>query len=190
MLKLMRLLTLSLLLIFNLPAAADSQTVISRGTTEVLTADAFEAYYESLVFCLTEIGEPASFSAAQKQQMQQTFITAFPTLPTDTQLALANARATWSQYQQAWPILNLDQKKAFAFDVLSLAYGDAAAAKALGLKNAAASSGGGSSGGYTGGVPMTEDYSKAYGGGIDAGDGTYEFESYDSSTGSYGYSYE
>ena len=87
-------------------------------------------------------------------------------------------------YHDAWPNLSIDQKKVFAFDVLSLAYGDAAASQALGLNT-------GSSGGGTGvNVPWSEGYSKSYGGGIDAGDGTYEVETYDSSTGSYGFSYE
>jgi len=179
------------LLLFSLPVVAadqDPQKVIAKGYAGSLTVDAFDAYYEALVFCLGEIGQPSDFSDAQKQQMSQLLVSGFPTFPAETQQALANARISWTQYHTSWPMLSIDQKKAFAFDVLSLAYGDVAAAQALGLNT-------GSSGGATGSeidvnVPWSDGYSKSYGGGIDAGDGTYEVETYDSSTGSYGYSYE
>lgn len=179
------------LLLFNASLVAadqDPQQIIAEGQAGSLTLDAFEAYVEALVFCLGEIGQPAAFSDAEKQQMQQLLKDGFRTLPADTQQALANARATWTQYRTAWPTLSLDQKKAFAFDVLGLAYGEAAAAQALGISTVAPSSGGGGYG--DSGVPWSEGYSRSYGGGIDAGDGTYEVETYDSSTGSYGYSYE
>ncbi|MFC1772455.1 hypothetical protein ACFL3A_03775 [Pseudomonadota bacterium] len=179
------------LLLLSLPVVAtdqDPHRVIAKGNAGSLTVDAFDAYYEALVFCLGEIGQPTHFSDAQKQQMQQVMVTGFLALPAETQQALANARTTWTQYRTAWPILNIDQKKAFAFDVLSLAYGDAAASQALGLNTV--SSGDGTGSGTSVNVPWSEGYSKSYGGGIDAGDGTYEVETYDSNTGSYGYSYE
>lgn len=179
------------LLLFNLPVVAadqDPQKVIAKGYAGSLTVDAFDAYYEALVFCLGEIGQPSDFSDARKQQMLQLMVSGFPTFPAETQQALANARISWTQYHAAWPTLSIDQKKAFAFDVLSLAYGDAAAAQALGLNTG--SSGGGTGSDTNVNVPWSEGYSKSYGGGVDAGDGTYEVETYDSSTGSYGYSYE
>ena len=37
---------------------------------------------------------------------------------------------------------------------------------------------------------MSEDYWKTYGGGVDAGDGTFQYDSYDSGTGDYGVTYE
>lgn len=175
------------LLLFCLPVVAadqDPQKVIAKGYAGSLTVDALDAYYEALIFCLGEIGQPSEFSDAEKQKMRQLMVSGFPTLPAGTQQALANARTTWTQYYDAWPNLSINQKKAFAFDVLSLAYGDAAASQALGLDT-------GSSEGGTGvNAPWSEGYSKSYGGGIDAGDGTYEVETYDSSTGSYGFSYE
>ncbi|MGI9315992.1 MAG: hypothetical protein ACR2QW_01565 [bacterium] len=173
----------------GLMADSNSQSVIASGNTAHLTQDAFEAYYEALQFCLVQIGAKASYSDEEKQQIQGLMISAFPTLPLETQQALATARETWQQYQAAWPVLGIDEKKAFAFDVLGLAYGEAAAAEALGIPYGSAGSNGTASGYYPG-PEMTEDYSKAYSGGIDQGDGTYEFETYNSSTGSYDYSYE
>jgi hypothetical protein len=136
------------LLLFSLPVVAadqDPQKVIAKGYAGSLTVDAFDAYYEALVFCLGEIGQPSDFSDTQKQQMMQLMVNGFPTLPAETQ-------------------------------------------QALGLNTGSSGGGTGSDMGVN--VPWSEGYSKSYGGGVDAGDGTYEVETYDSSTGSYGYSYE
>ncbi|MGB5707484.1 MAG: hypothetical protein WBM41_11675 [Arenicellales bacterium] len=173
----------------GLMAGSNSQTVIASGNAAQLTQDAFEAYFEALQFCLDQIGTKSSYGDEEKQQIQGLMISAFPTLPPETQQALATARETWQQYQAAWPVLGMDQKKAFAFDVLGLAYGEAAAAEALGIPYGSASSNGSASGYYPG-PEVTEEYSKAYSGGIDQGDGTYEFETYNSSSGTYDYSYE
>ena len=179
------------LLLTSTPVVAvdqNAQQVIAKGYAGSLTLDAFDAYYEALVFCLGEIGQPADFNDGQKQQMQQMMVNGFPTLPAETQHALSIARTTWTQYRTAWPALSLDQKKAFAYDVLSIAYGEAEAAQALGLNTGSPSEGSGGYGDVN--VPWSDGYSQSYGGGIDAGDGTYEVETYDSSTGNYGYTYE
>ena len=171
-------------------AGNNSQSIIANGSAAQLSQDAFEAYYEALQFCLEQVGAQVNYNAAEKQQIQNLMVTAFPNLPPETQHALATARQTWTQYQAAWPVLGMDEKKAFAFDVLGLAYGEAAAAQALGLPYANTGSTAGGSTGYYPGPEMTEEYSKVYGGGIDQGDGTYEFEVYNGSTGTYDYSYE
>lgn len=179
------------LLLISTPVVAvgqNAQQVIAKGYAGSLTLDSFDAYYEALVFCLGEIGQPADFNDGQKQQMQQMMVNGFPTLPAETQQALSIARTTWTQYRTAWPTLSLNQKKAFAYDVLSVAYGEAAAAQVLGLNTGSPSGGSGDYGDAS--APWSDGYSQSYGGGIDAGDGTYEVETYDSSTGSYGYTYE
>lgn len=173
----------------SLMADSNSQSVIASGNAANLTQEAFEAYYEALQFCLDQIGANTTYGDAEKQQIKGLMVAAFPTLPPETQTALATARETWQQYQAAWPVLGIDEKKAFAFDVLGLAYGEATAAEALGIPYGSTGSNGAASGYYPG-PEMTEDYSKAYSGGIDQGDGTYEFETYNANSGSYDYSYE
>ena len=64
----------------------------------------------------------------------------FNYLPQETQLNLINARSIWSQYQSQWAFLNIDQKKEFGFAVLGLAFGEQAAAQALGMGQGGSSS--------------------------------------------------
>lgn len=99
----------------------------------LLTRDAGDAYIEALEFCLQQVGKPVRFSAADKQQMISKLHQGFSTLPLEARIKLSQAREIWTQYRNAWPSLSLEEKRAFGFDVLSLAYGDAAAYKALGM---------------------------------------------------------
>jgi len=153
--------------------------VLAQGIGGNLTRDALAAYVEALEFCLAQIGSPTQFSAGDRQQITQVFTQNFASMPAETQNALATARPTWIQYRQAWAQLTMDQKKAFAYDVLSLAYGEQAAAQALGM-GGGGSGGGGSTGSGYGGFSepcysCTEQGSLIYGGATDLGGGEFAY---------------
>lgn len=129
-----------------LPTQESSQSVLAQSAVGNLTDDAVMAYLEALAFCLDQVGSPVEFTQEDVQVFKDGMAQAFPLLPPDTQLGLVNARATWTLYQQQWNLLSYDDKVAFAYDVLALAYGEQAAAEALGLNTSTASgsnSGGG-----------------------------------------------
>ncbi|WP_299980802.1 hypothetical protein [uncultured Pseudoteredinibacter sp.] len=125
--------------------------------SQSLSEDALNAYLESLQFCLVEIGEMAAYTPELEARLRQNIRQNFSYLPQETQLNLINARSIWSQYQSQWAFLNIDQKKEFGFAVLGLAFGEEAAAQALGMGQSGSSSfngvdvdsiGGGCTGGH------------------------------------------
>lgn len=115
---------------------------IARGQGGALTEGGFDAYVEALEFCLREIGNPTRLDTATRARLRQNMIDAYPGMPAEMQRNLANSEAIWTQYRQSWPTLSLDEKKEFAFGVLALAYGEAAAAQALGVQPGGSGSGG------------------------------------------------
>ena len=121
------------------PAAADA---IARGQGGALTEGGFDAYVEALEFCLREIGNPTRLDTATRARLRQNMIDAYPGMPAEMQRNLANSETIWAQYRQSWPTLSLDEKKEFAFGVLALAYGEEAAAQALGVQPGGSTSGG------------------------------------------------
>lgn len=161
-------------LLGSLPHSPENkQGIVAQGMGGTLTHDAMDAYIEALEFCLTQVGSPTSFSAQDRQAITQQFASGFSGLPVDTQQALVAARNTWNQYQAAWTGLSLNDKKEFAYSVLALAYGDQAAAQALGM-NQQHSYSGFSSGSSSFSEPCyqcTEQGSMIYGGGVDIGGG-------------------
>jgi hypothetical protein len=113
------------------PGADDE--VLARGSGGVFTRDAAVAYLEALEFTLSELGQPTSFDADQRAQLSQQLAATFAHLPGNWQTALATARTSWTQHHLLWPTLSLEAKQRFAYDVLALAFGEATAARALGL---------------------------------------------------------
>lgn len=97
------------------------------------------AYLEAIEFCLEQIGSPIVFDEAAREAMQAQFARAYPGLPLEIQYKLANARVVWTEYHTAWNYLGIDEQKAFAYDVLGLAFGGEAAAEALGYSQSSES---------------------------------------------------
>lgn len=120
-------------------------SVIAQGASGSLTESGFDAYMEALEFCLEQVGNPTRFDPATRQQFRQNIINAYPGLAPEVQQNLANAEQIWTQYRQTWNSITLEQKKEFAFGVLALAYGEQAAAQALGIPQGGGSGGSGSS---------------------------------------------
>lgn len=163
-----------------------NSTIIAKGSAANLSQDAFNAYMEALSFCLKELGQKSVYSAQEVQQIKQAFQTNFQYLPFDSQVGLANARTTWNQYRTSWNMLQIEQKKEFAYSVISLAYGEQMASNLLGMNNAGGSSNGyNASSGYNQSASDMNAQSHLNAGGTSAGDGTFEY--YNASTGGYDY---
>jgi hypothetical protein len=113
--------------ILNQQNAPPQQGVLSKGVGGVFTQSAAIAYIEALEFCLAQVGNPTKFDPASRQQIIQNLSKNFPLLPAQVQQSLANARQIWTQYQQTWNSIGMEEKKAFAYDVLSMGYGEAVA---------------------------------------------------------------
>ena len=99
----------------------------------ILTHSAASAYIEALEFCLAQVGSPTQCDTTARHQIIHNLAQKFPLLPLEVQQNLANAEKIWQNYQQTWNFIDLDEKKSFAYDVLSLGYGETAAANALGI---------------------------------------------------------
>lgn len=100
------------------------------------TREAGVAYLDALEFCLAQIGSSITFDAPTRQMMLNELNRQFPSLPLAEQVKLATAPATWHHYKTAWNALSMEQKTAFAFDVLTLAFGEEQARQALDLSSA------------------------------------------------------
>jgi hypothetical protein len=164
------------------PLPATDGDVLAQGPAGAFTRDAADAYIEALEFTLGEVGQPTTFDAGQREQIQEALAAGFPDLPADVQVDLVNVRPVWTRLRAAWSTLAPQAKQEFAYYILALAYGEQAAASALGLQvGAAGESGGGdyqpSVDDLLGSVPGTTDcWSSAGCMGYDPGTGTYTYE--------------
>lgn len=162
-------------------ALGSSGSGLARGVGGVLTEDGVAAYFEALEFVLGQLGQPMQIDAQSRAAFTQRLASGFAQLPPETQQALANARQTWTQYADAWTSIGVEEKQAFAYDVLALAYGEQAAAEALGLN----SGGGADYSGYEGMPDTSGDYEgsdcwAAAGCSFDEGTGSYSYDDYGS----------
>jgi hypothetical protein len=164
------------------PLPATSGDVLAQGTGGAFTRDAADAYIEALEFTLGEIGQPTTFDADQQGQIQSALAAGFPNLPDEVQVDLVNVRPLWTRLRAGWSTLPLQAKQEFAYYILALAYGEQAAANALGLNAGDPEKSG--AGDYKpsvddlmGSVPGTTDcWSSAGCMGYDPGTGTYTYE--------------
>ena len=107
-------------------------TIIAQGHSNVLTHSAAEAYVSALEFILIEVGIPTNFDAETRQSFVAGLAQSYAYLPLQLQSELSFMQQIWATYLENWSSLELPQKQSFAYAVLSLAYGDAAAAQAVG----------------------------------------------------------
>lgn len=132
----------------TIPMHAQSNSILATGVGGQLSMDAANAYVDALQFCLQQIGDPTVIDAQTRQMIINNMSTAYATLPADTQAELANARAVLNQYQASWNYISLQQKQEFGYSVLSLMYGEQAAAEAVGWSSGGGYGGGSNSVGY------------------------------------------
>ena len=175
----MKHLFLCLTLLFSPVTQADN--VIARGQFGEFTRDNALALYEATVFCLQQVGQPQMLANVSPEQAIAAYAQAYPIADAETQVALTHARQSWQQTRQQWQYLSMDQKRAFALDVLTLSFGDQTARQLLGMP--AGGTGGDSSG--TAGLPSLDQgyegsdcWGSAGCSGYDSGSG-YTYDSYD-----------
>jgi len=117
------------------PTLALADDIIARGQHGVLTRDNALALYEATAFCLEQVGQPQLLQGTSAEQAIQGYANAFPGADADTQAALASARQQWRETRQNWDALPIQQKRAFALDVLTLSFGDHTARQLLGIQS-------------------------------------------------------
>ncbi len=130
--------------------------VLAFGEGGQLTSDAASAYVDALVFILGQIGQARTFNPEERQMIMNNLSESYATYPTDTQQDLASARSILFEYQNSWNYIGLDEQKEFAYAVLAIAYGEQAAADALGM-NSRQGSGGSSNQAGSGGSSYYSD---------------------------------
>ena len=118
---------------YGVPQAQAATQVLARGPGGVLTLDAALAYVEALQFSLQQAGHPVRFSNEDARLIVQRLAKFYPGLNPGAQQKLSGARNLWQQYARVWNTLPLEARREFAYDVIALAYGDQAAANALGI---------------------------------------------------------
>jgi hypothetical protein len=135
--------------------------ILARGSGGQLTNTAAHAYVDALTFVLAEMGQPRAFSQQERQIIVDNLATHYALFSFDTQQDLASAKEIFAEYRMSWNYLGMEEQKEFAYAVLSVAYGEQAAAQALGMNSGYGSSGGGSGGGgssyYSNGASYASD---------------------------------
>jgi len=131
--------------------SSNNSGVLAQGQGGQLTETAANAYVDALTFILDQLGQQQSFTPQQRQTIINNLATHYTSFPVDTQQELAAAQQIFDEYKRSWNYLGIDEQKEFAYGVLTVAYGEQAAAQALGINesrggnNSANSYGGGSS---------------------------------------------
>jgi len=126
----------------------NSSGVLAQGQGGQLSESAANAYVDALSFILAQLGRQQNFTSQQRQTIINNLATHYTSFPVDTQQDLAAAQQIFAEYQRSWNYLSIEEQKEFAYAVLTVAYGEQAAAQALGLND---SSGGNNSGNSSGG---------------------------------------
>lgn len=137
--------------------SANRSGVLAQGQGGQLTAGAANAYVDALVFVLAQLGQPRDFSAQERQTIVNNLASHYSSFPFETQQDLASAKQILSEYRQQWSYLGIDEQKEFAYSVLAIAYGEQAAAQALGINNGGGSGGGSGSSYYSNGSSYVSD---------------------------------
>lgn len=184
---------LLILLLFTTYSHADR--VIAQGQHAQLTEDNALALFEATEFVLQQLGVQQLIENIDEQDAVAEIADAFPNASAQEQQVVSQARQYWNQAQGMWSSLSLQSKRAFAYDVLLLSLGPAAANQLLGGNPATGSTGSASARfNATGGADMPS-LNGGYEGsgcwasagctGYDSSTDTYSHESYDYSSGGY-----
>jgi hypothetical protein len=161
------------------PAQAAADEVLAEGSGGDLTREGADAFVDALQFTLEQLGRPADFDDPSRAKIRDALASHFGGFPPDVQGNLANARAIVDHYLQAWPRLGGEERHEFAYAVLAIAFGEQAAADALGGSQGGASGGAGGAYGLPdvdAPGPGSDCWAAAGCADYDAATGTYSFE--------------
>lgn len=106
--------------------------VLARGTAADLSADAAAAWVDAFAFALGTLALPARFGPELRAVLVQRLAHGFPGLPEGLQLGLATLRRRFARLRRDWALVSPRERHAFLFEVLTVAWGEAEAARALG----------------------------------------------------------
>ncbi|MCP5161248.1 MAG: hypothetical protein H7A00_06230 [Hahellaceae bacterium] len=171
--------------------SALADRVLAQGQYAQLTEDNGKALLEATRFMLDQLGASQLLANVDDAQALQEMARVFPQASAEEQQTLSQARQYWTQAQTQWPRMSMTEKRAFAFDVLTLSLGSSTANQLLGGSPAAGQSSPGSSDSYSGMPSVDSGYegsgcwASAGCTGYESDTGTYNYESYDSGSGSY-----
>lgn len=101
-----------------------SSPVLAQGQHASLTQDSALAFIEALEFSLEQVGYAYTFSEAERQQMFQEMVRAYPQASQEEQVIMASAREIWDETQAGWPSASDEDKRAFILAVFVLAFGE------------------------------------------------------------------
>lgn len=163
----------------SVSAHAAAGEVLAEGSGGDLTRGGADAFVDALQFTLNQLGKPADFDDPSRAQIRDALADHFGGFPPPVQADLANARAIVDHYVHAWPTLGGEERHDFAYTVLAIAFGEQAAADALGMDRDGTGSGGG--GAFVlpdvdAPAPGSDCWAAAGCSDYDAGTGTYTFE--------------
>jgi len=130
-------------------AGADDQ-VIARGQYAVLTLDNALAFIEAVEFSLQQLGRQVSYGEAEKKQLLEAIVQAYPQGSKQEQVILSRARQIWNNAQANWNSVPVEDRREFVTDVLVLAFGEDTARQLI-AQASGGSGGGGGGGGYAAG---------------------------------------
>jgi hypothetical protein len=111
-----------------------------------LTLDNALAFIEAVEFGLAQVGYPYSFSAAERDDLLNSFTAAYPLASEVHQVVLASAREIWTNVQANWPRATESDRRQFVLGVFALFFGEEAVAQWAGANPGAGPSGGGGAG--------------------------------------------
>lgn len=106
--------------------------VLARGTAADLSADAAAAWVDAFAFALATLALPARFTPELRAMLVQRLARTFPELPEELQLELATLRHRFARLRSDWALLPPRTRRDLLFTVLTVAWGEAEAARALG----------------------------------------------------------
>jgi hypothetical protein len=112
-------------------AADDPQQVLAQvGDLRLTRADA-DAYVDALVFSLGHAGQDSTRLAADRAVVREHLARSFPGLPEAAQIDLADMTVIWERAQAGWAALGPNERNAFSYGVLALAFGEEDAGRIL-----------------------------------------------------------
>lgn len=156
-----------------------AQPPVAQTPLATVSADAADAFYEALIFCMDFAGaSEADKRAISREVVHQQLALNLSALPPEGQVALANARTIWTDTHARWGTMSQAERREFAAGVLTLAYGEQAGSG----RAAAASSSTGSIDvdAMVGVVPGSDCWAGAGCSSYDSSTGSYEYETFDS----------
>lgn len=107
-------------------ATGANDPVMVQGQYASLTRDNALAFIEAFEFALIQVGYAYRFTDAEREQLLQAVVQAFPQAEQMDQVVLSHAREIWTRVQANWPRASEAERREFILGVFILAFGEEA----------------------------------------------------------------